>query len=175
MCARLSRSEARACKGLWLSRPQLLQTHLLTAGRQSAVTISGNDIRVRSLEQIDDVGVELWSTKILDTFPLDGETLAVIRETLSEPDVELLRTESASTFVFDALRMLKSVRAVQTYRKLIEFDVQLCHAAVEFITVGDFTYRCTLLHSRDPLLVRRAMSILGLEDQQNTNLPALLR
>lgn len=175
LCATLTSADAREAASLARLKLARSHTHLLGIDSQHSVTLSNDWVYLRSLDSVDQNGVELWCTSRVQAFPLTPDFLDEVRTALGGTTAPLIRGDQAGNFVFDVLREMKSVRIVQARHQVFMCVVWDCDATVELISVANHMIGCITLRHRDARTLHEIVHACGVANTHHRELPTLLK
>lgn len=174
VCARLEPEDTRTTSRRRWSEPRVVESHVLTPLTPHSVVIIGDHVRVNALQAIDGDGLEHWRLQAHDAFPLTTPGIASAVRALGIQSDAILRNTNPSVFVVDILCELEVARLLQITRQSLHFRIGGCTVAYEIICAGDEMWQSVQLKNSDPFLVRKTMQSLGVHQQRNVSVTAML-
>ncbi len=144
------------------------ETYLATATSEDNPKIRDEKIDIKSLQLVNDDGLEQWKPVMKATSPLSEDQLAAVYGALNLPV-----PPGAGHYSFDdLLRMIEedaNAWAVAADKVRNLYDVDGCTVESSEVTFDGETFQTIAAEDPDPLKVRDTVAKLGLLEHENIN------
>ncbi|MFO0888107.1 MAG: hypothetical protein U0790_03055 [Isosphaeraceae bacterium] len=127
------------------------ETYLLSLSSDANVKIRDGLMDIKSLEHVDENGLEQWKPVLKEPFPLDAASLAVVREALRLPPGPEPGRGLELQELLEALdRSNAPVRVVQVSKTRTRFRIEGCVAERTAVTADGWRCRPSPSRTRSP-------------------------
>ena len=152
------------------------EIYLVSSIPDKVVKVRAGLMDVKSLERVDEAGLEQWVPVLKVKMPLSPEDADRFRATLGLP----LRTSDKESYTVEELvaeltALLPELRAVPVHKKRLRFSVGGCTAEMTEVVVEGRRSRTVAIESENPDRVVAAVKHLGLSGRDNTSYPRWLK
>ena len=151
------------------------EIYLVSSIPDKVVKVRAGLMDVKSLERVDEAGLEQWLPVLKVETPLSPEDADKFRATLGLP----LRTPDKGRYTVEDLvaeltTSLPELRAIPVHKKRLRFNVGGCTAEMTEVVVEGRLSRTVAIESENPDRVVAAVKYLGLSGRDNTSYPRWL-
>jgi exopolyphosphatase / guanosine-5'-triphosphate,3'-diphosphate pyrophosphatase len=152
------------------------EIYLVSSIPDKVVKVRAGLMDVKSLERVDEAGLEQWLPVFKAGMPLSPEDADRFRATLGLPP----RTSEKERYTLEELvaelaPLLPELRAVAVHKKRLRFSVGGCTTEMTEIVVEGRPSRTVAIESESPDRVVAAVKQLGLSERDNTSYPRWLK
>ena len=152
------------------------EVYLVSSIPDKVVKVRAGLMDVKSLERVDEAGLEQWPPVLKAGIPLSPEDADRFRATLGLP----LRTSSKERYTLEELvaeltELLPELRAIPVRKKRLRFSVGGCMTEMTEIVADGRRSRTVAIESESPDRVVAAVKQLGLSGRDNTSYPRWLK
>jgi exopolyphosphatase / guanosine-5'-triphosphate,3'-diphosphate pyrophosphatase len=152
------------------------EIYLVSSIPDRVVKVRAGLMDVKSLERVNDAGLEQWLPVLKVKMPLSPDDADRFRAALGLPP----RTSDRERYTLEELvaelaPLLPELRAVPVHKKRLRFSVGGCTAEMTEIVVEGRRSRTVAIESEDPDRVVAAVKSLGLSGRSNTSYPRWLK
>ena len=141
----------------------------------SAVSNDNTKIRdmlmdIKTLQQVNEDGLEQWMPVMKGSFPLPAEEIARVFNAFRVAPQPLRRDAyTLEQFIGELVKLSRHLRAVDVRKKRTGYLINGCIAEVAEVTVEGTTTRTVAVEAEDPLKVIATVRQLGLDRFANIN------
>ena len=151
------------------------EIYLVSSIPGKVVKLRAGLMDVKSLERVDEAGLEQWVPVLKVKMPLSPEDADRFRAKLGLP----LRTSDKERYTVEDLvaeltALLPELRAVPVHKKRLRFSVGGCTSEMTDVVVEGRRSRTVAIESENPDRVVAAVKQLGLSGRDNTSYPRWL-
>ena len=151
------------------------EIYLVSSIPDKVVKVRAGLMDVKSLERVDEAGLEQWLPVLKVRIPVSPEDADRFRATLGLP----LRTSDKESYTVEELvaeltALLPELRAVPVHKKRLRFSVGGCTSEMTDVVVEGRRSRTVAIESENPDRVVAAVKQLGLSGRDNTSYPRWL-
>jgi exopolyphosphatase / guanosine-5'-triphosphate,3'-diphosphate pyrophosphatase len=152
------------------------EIYILAAANQDNVKIRDMLMDVKTLQQVNEDGLEQWIPVMKGSFPLPAEEVLKVLDALRVAPHPLCRgSYTLDQFMGDLVNASRRLRAIDVRKKRTGYRINDCTAEVAEVTVEGRTTRTVAIEAEDPLLVITTVCRLGLDRFTNINYPRGLK
>jgi len=141
----------------------------------SAVSNDNTKIRdmlmdIKTLQQVNEDGLEQWKPVMKGSFPLPVEEIVRVFGAFRVTPQPLRRDAyTLEQFIGELVKVSRHLRAVDVRKKRTGYLINGCIAEVAEVTVEDITTRTVAVEAEDPVKVIATVRQLGLDRFTNIN------
>jgi exopolyphosphatase/guanosine-5'-triphosphate,3'-diphosphate pyrophosphatase len=152
------------------------EIYLVSSIPDKVVKVRAGLMDVKSLERVDEAGLEQWLPVLKVGMPLSPEDADRFRATLGLP----LRTSDKERYTLEELvaeltALLPELRAIPVHKKRLRFSVGGCTTEMTEIVADGMRARTVAIESESPDRVVAVVKQLGLSGRDNTSYPRWLK
>jgi exopolyphosphatase/guanosine-5'-triphosphate,3'-diphosphate pyrophosphatase len=145
------------------------EQYLLSTRSDASVKVRDGRLDVKTLQQVDADGLELWVPRMKAGFPLPADRLAEVLAALGGVVPDPCPDELAlSRLVDELVDADPRLRVVDVHKRRRQSSVDGCLVELTEIVVGGRTLTTVAVESPDPALVTATVRRLGLDVRRNT-------
>jgi exopolyphosphatase / guanosine-5'-triphosphate,3'-diphosphate pyrophosphatase len=141
----------------------------------SAVSNDNTKIRdmlmdIKTLQQVNEDGLEQWKPIMKGSFPLHAEEIVKVFAAFRVAPQPFRRdTYTLEEFIGELVKVSRHLRAVDVRKKRTGYLINSCIAEMADVTVGGVTTRTIAIEAEDPAQVIATVRQLGLDRFTNIN------
>ena len=152
------------------------EVYLVSSIPGKVVKVRAGLMDVKSLERVDEAGLEQWLPVLKAGIPLSPEDADRFRATLGLP----LRTSDQERYTLEELvaeltESLPELRAIPVHKKRLRFSIGGCMTEMTEIVADGMRARTVAIESESPDRVVAVVKQLGLSGRDNTSYPRWLK
>ncbi len=152
------------------------EVYLVSSIPDKVVKVRAGLMDVKSLERVDEAGLEQWLPVLKAGIPLSPADADRFRATLGLP----LRTSDKERYTLEELvaeltESLPELRAIPVHKKRLRFSIGGCMTEMTEIIADGRRSRTVAIESESPDRVVAAVKQLGLSERDNTSYPRWLK
>jgi len=144
------------------------ETYLATTSSEGNPKIRDELIDIKTLQQVNDDGLEQWKPLLKASFPLSAEQVAEVYRALG-----LAAPPGAGDCDLDALLQMigedAQAWAISADKVRDQYDVDGCTVESSDVSFDGETFRTVAAEDPDPVKVRDTVARLGLQERENIN------
>jgi exopolyphosphatase/guanosine-5'-triphosphate,3'-diphosphate pyrophosphatase len=151
------------------------EIYLVSSIPDKVVKVRAGLMDVKSLERVDDAGLEQWLPVLKVKMPLSPEDADKFRATLELPRrTSDKKRYSLEDLVAELTALVPGLHAVPVHKKRLRFSIGGCTAELTEIVVEGKRARTVAVESENADRVVAAVKQLGLSGRDNTSYPRWL-
>jgi len=152
------------------------EMYVLSTARDPSVKIRGGQMDVKTLQAVNDDGLEQWLPVLKASFPISDADVATVFQALGAPLPVLLRPAySLEELERELIEPSGGLRAVNVHKHRAHYTVGGCMAELSEIRTDAGARTTIAVESPDADAVIAAVRDLGLASRENTCLPRGLK
>lgn len=151
------------------------ELYLLSPNCDANLKIRDGLMDIKTLEQVDEHGLEQWRPVMKDAFPLSAAAVAQVCAALEVTQVPRRDTYTLESTQAELTHPSRGVRAVPVHKKRQRYTVGGCLAEMAELTADGRTTRTVAIELEDPARVWAAVRELDLQRFENLNYPRGLK
>jgi exopolyphosphatase/guanosine-5'-triphosphate,3'-diphosphate pyrophosphatase len=152
------------------------ETYLLSTDSDASVKIRAGLMDVKTLQAVNDDGLEQWLPVFKGSYPLPAEDARKVFEGLRVAAPALERDEyTLEQLLGELIEPAPELRAVEVHKHRDHYTVGGCMAELSEVAVGGRSHRTIAVESPDAVAVIAAVRDLTLAARRNTCLPRGLK
>jgi exopolyphosphatase / guanosine-5'-triphosphate,3'-diphosphate pyrophosphatase len=152
------------------------EVYLLSTANDASVKIRGGRMDVKTLQEVNDDGLEQWLPVLKAPFPIAREDVATVFEALAAPSPELERDAyTLEELLPELVEPSSELQAVNVHKHREHYTVGGCMAELSTVRTDAGARTTIAVESPDAEAVIATVRSLGLASRQNTCLPRGLK
>jgi exopolyphosphatase/guanosine-5'-triphosphate,3'-diphosphate pyrophosphatase len=158
------------------SRPRSsAETYVVCERADVNIKIRDRLIDVKTLQQVDARGLEVWQPIMTAAFPLDAAAIDTLRHIWNLPPVPVERATSVAQFLDEIVRPQRKLTAVEVTKRRYGVTIDECLVEVADLTFDGLPIETLAVEMTDPDRVWQTVHALGLAAFDNVNYVQALR
>jgi len=146
------------------------EIYILSAASNDNVKIRHMLIDIKTLQQVNQDGLELWQPEMKASFPLrQVEILRVFEALMVAPQPFRRDAYTLEQFISELVKVSRHLRAVDVRKKRTGYLINRCITELADLTVEGTTTRTVAIEAEDPVKVIATVRHLGLDRFSNVN------
>lgn len=150
-------------------RVESAETYLVSGAATANPKIRDGKLDIKTLERVDDAGLEQWKPAMKAEFPLSDAQVTRVYEALSLPPPALGQTDYGLDAFLALIDADDRVRAVAVKKVRDQYDVEGCTVELSDVSFDGERYRTVAAENANPDLVLKVVGMLGFEVPKNTS------
>ena len=152
------------------------EVYLLSTESDASVKVRGGQMDVKTLQAVNDDGLEQWLPVLKASFPIASDDVATVFEALGAPlPADVRPTYTLEELVSELIDPSAGLRAVDVHKHREHYTVGGCMAELSEIQTEAGARATIAVESPDAEAVIAAVRDLGLASRENTCLPRGLK
>jgi exopolyphosphatase / guanosine-5'-triphosphate,3'-diphosphate pyrophosphatase len=152
------------------------EVYLLSTASDASVKIRGGQMDVKTLQAVNDDGLEQWLPVLKASFPITAADAARVFEALGAPAPAFARPSySLEELLGELVEPSPEVQAVDVHKHREHYTIGGCMAELSEVRTETGTRETIAVESPDAEAVIAAVRDLGLASRENTCLPRGLK
>jgi exopolyphosphatase/guanosine-5'-triphosphate,3'-diphosphate pyrophosphatase len=151
------------------------ELYLLSPSCDANVKIRDGLMDIKTLEQVDEHGLQQWRPALKAAFPLSAADVTRVSDALEVAPLPRRATWALGALQAELAHPSRNVRAVAIHKQRQRYSIGGCLAELTGLVAEDRTTRSVALELEDPAQVWAAVLELGLEPFENTSYPRGLK
>lgn len=145
------------------------ETYLVSASSTANPKIRDEKMDIKTLEKVNDQGLEQWKPKMKATFPLSEEQVIAVYDALGFARPDLDRAGYPLEEFLALIGGDDRTRVVRVDKVRHQYDVEGCTVELSEVTFDDDCYKTVAAENSSQDLVFRIVAMLGLQNEENMN------
>lgn len=155
--------------------PTLSEVYVLSIASVNNVKIRDNCLDIKTLQRVDQMGLQQWRPTLKATFPIDQAALESAWAAWGLPHPIVEETHCSLQNFLSIAAAEKCLRAVNVEKRRFPLLIQGCPGERVELKVGGQRWEGLSFEHADPYRVWRAVRSLGFENAENTSYPQALK
>jgi exopolyphosphatase / guanosine-5'-triphosphate,3'-diphosphate pyrophosphatase len=152
------------------------ESYLLSTESDASVKIRGGQMDVKTLQAVNDDGLEQWLPVLKASFPISAADVGTVFEALRVPPPELAREEyTLDQLLAELIDPSPALQAVDVHKHRDHYTLGGCMSELSLVRTDAGERTTIAVESPDAEAVIAAVRDLGLASRENTCLPRGLK
>jgi len=143
------------------------ETYLVSAASTANPKIRDGMMDIKTLERVNDAGLEQWKPAMKARFPLTRDQVITVHGALGRACPDLDQTAYPLEEFLALIRADERIRAVHVEKSRDQYDIEGCTVELCEATFDGDSYKTAAAENASQELVVRTVEMLGLQNDEN--------